>query len=92
MQTLLKILQISPMPSTISNGELPFHMACEVAAHVSILDTLLKKNQNSIKVRSKNTTNNTALHLLSDRNGISSNTKDSKKAVKLFVRKTIMHM
>jgi len=91
-QTLIKVLQTFPNDvNSFYNGKLPFHIACEVATHISILDTLLKRNQNAIKVTSKKT-NDTALHLylLSERNGISSNTKSFKMMVKFLV-KNIMH-
>ena len=69
------------------NGKLPFHLACDIAAHISILDILLKSYQNAIKVPSKKT-NDTALHLylLSTGNGISSNNKSFKMTVKFLVK------
>jgi len=92
MQTLLKVLQTFPNNvNSFYDGKLPFHFACEVAAHILILDTLLKRNQNAIKITSKKT-NDTALHLylLSEGNGFSSNTKSFKMTVKFLVKKIIM--
>jgi len=89
MQMLLKILQTFPNDvNSFYDGKLPFHLACDVAAHISILDTLLKSYQNAIKVPSKKT-NNTALHLylLLEGNGISSNNKSFKMMVKFLVKK-----
>jgi len=41
MQTIIKIVQIFPNDvNNFSDGKLPIHIACEVATHVSILDTL----------------------------------------------------
>jgi len=46
MQTIIKIVQIFPNDvNNFSDGKLPIHIACEVATHVSILDTLWKKSK-----------------------------------------------
>jgi len=89
MQMLLKILWTFPNDvNSFYEGKLPFHLVCDIAAHISILDTLLKSYWNAIKVPSKKT-NNTALHLylLSSGNGISSNNKSFKMTVKFLVKK-----
>jgi len=88
-QMLIKILRTFPNNiDSFYDGKLPFHLVCDIAAYISILDTLLKSSQNAIKVPSKKT-NDTALqlYLLSTGNGISSNNKSFKMMVKFLVKK-----